>query len=60
MTHHLTLASLLLLLAAVVAVLVSPLAALSELTKWTVAVGLVTAVAALVISLVEGEQRHPR
>ena len=60
MTHHLTLASLFLLLAAVVAVLVHPAAALSELTTWTMAVGLATAVVALIVSFVEGEQRHTR
>lgn len=60
MTHHLTLASLLLLASAVVAVLVNPAAALSELTTWTMAVGLATAVVALIVSLAEGDQRHPR
>lgn len=60
MTHQLTLASVLLLVAAAVAVFVNPHAALSELTTWTAAVGLATAAAALVVYLVEGDERHPR
>lgn len=60
MAHYLKLIALLLLAVPAAAVLVHPPAARSETTLWAVAVGLATAVASVIVSFVEGEQRHAR
>jgi hypothetical protein len=60
MSHQLTLASLLLLAAAAAVVIINPQAALSELTTWTLAVGLATAFVALVASIGDDERKPMR